>query len=562
MKNNIFILFLALMLVMSACVLASCTEKAPAVSTTAGAGTSGDEQGTSTPVTSMVLVGDDINVSDYIIVREMKAPNSTVTAVKGLRQGIKDYLGVTLKVSTDEVRKGEELDESKAEILVGETNRSVSAKAMQLLEGKENSFVILAEGNKIAIVGTTDDMTNKGVAYFYRSFVKKSESEGVLPIKQGYVLTESADPDSILLDNLSEMKIELSSNIYKPSNESETTVHEYPTILRLEHQENEEDNGKLLACFEKWGSRYPVYESRDDGKTWAKICTVVDNFNKDYWNEWMPFLYELPTDIGEFKKGTIILAATSISGGINDSTITLYSSTNLGKSFTAFCNVDKAGGLEWGVWEPYLIYDEKAERLYCFYSDDSDPQHSQKLVYKYTTDLVNWSEKFECVACDDPSLRPGMCSIAKMGNGEYYMVYEMVGINGNPVYFKKTTSLDDWGDVADYGEIVAANGETFGSAPYVAWTPAGGECGTLFVVGKYPVAGSSNTGSDMFISTDYGKTFTAIDNPIPYTLVGDTKCGYSPSFFVSSVEGTVYYVNNPTHGSGYKISMVKIKIYD
>ena len=155
-----------------------------------------------------------------------------------------------------------------------------------------------------------------------------------------------------------------------------------------------------------------------------------------------------------------------------------------------------------------------------------------------------------------------MCSIAKMGNGEYYMVYEMVGINGNPVYYKKTTSLDDWGDVADYGEIVAANGETFGSAPYVAWTPAGGECGTLFVVGKYPVAGSSNTGSDMFISTDYGKTFTAIDNPIPYTLVGDTKCGYSPSFFVSSVEGTVYYVNNPTHGSGYKISMVKIKIYD
>ena len=561
MKKHVLVLFFTLITVMSVCLLVSCASTDPAKTTTDAQGT-GEVGNTSAPVTSMAFVGDDIDISDYTIIREMKASSSTVTAVKGLKQGIKDYLGVSLKIATDEIRKGEELDESKAEILIGETNRSVSAKAKKLLDGKENSFVIIADGNKIAIVGTSDNMTEKGVAYFYRNIVKNSEKEGVIPIKRGYVLTETADPDSILLDNLSEMKIELSSDIYKPNYETETTVHEYTTIIRLQHQENEEDNGKLLASFEKWGSRYPVYESRDDGKTWAKICTVVDNFNKDYWNEWMPFLYELPTDIGEFKKGTIILAATSISGGINDSTITLYSSTNLGKSFTAFCNVDKAGGLEWGVWEPYLIYDEETKRLYCFYSDDSDPEHSQKLVYKYTTDLVNWSEKFECVACEDSSLRPGMSSVVKMGNGEYFMVYEMVGVNGNPVYYKKTTSLDNWDDISDYGEIVAANGKTFGSSPYVAWTPAGGECGTLFVVGKHPVDGTSRTGTDMFISTDYGKTFIAIDNPIPYTLEGYEKSGYSPSLFVSDDGKTVYYVNNPGYGSGYKISMVKIKIYD
>lgn len=554
MKKHLLVLLFTLITVTSVCLISSCAGNDPAKTTC-------DSGNTSAPVTSMVLVGDDIDVSDYIIVREMKAPGSTVTAVKGLRQGIKDYVGVTLKVSTDEVRKGEVLDESKSEILIGETNRSVSAKAKKLLEGKENSFVIMADGNKIAIVGTSDNMTEKGVAYFYRSILKKSEKEGVIPIKQGYILTETGDPDSVLLDNLTELKIELSSDIYKPKNESETTVHEYPTILRLEHQENEEDNGKLLATFEKWGSRYPVYESRDDGKTWAKICTVVDELNKDYWNEWMPFLYELPADIGEFKKGTVILAATSIYDGISKSTVTLYSSTNLGKSFTAFCNVDEAGGLEWGVWEPYLIYDEETKRLYCFYSDDSDPEHSQKLVYKYTTDLVNWSDKLECVACEDPALRPGMSSVVKMGNGEYFMVYEMVGVSGNPVYYKKTTSLDNWDEISDYGKIVSASGKTFGSAPYVAWTPAGGECGTLFVVGKHPVSGESKTGTDMFISTDYGKTFVAIDNPIPYSLEGYEKCGYSPSLFVSS-DGSVYYVNNPGDGSGYRISMVKIKIYE
>ena len=34
-----------------------------------------------------------------------------------------------------------------------------------------------------------------------------------------------------------------------------------------------------------------------------------------------------------------------------------------------------------------------------------------------------------------------------MGNGEYYMTYEMCGINHCPIYAKKTTKLDDWGDI-------------------------------------------------------------------------------------------------------------------
>lgn len=356
-------------------------------------------------------------------------------------------------------------------------------------------------------------------------------------------------------------EIESVSDIYVPSDNS-SNVSEYPAIIRLCHQKNNEDNGKLLATFEKWGSTYPVYESTDDAETWHYVSTVKDNLNEGYWNEWMPFLYELPADIGDFEKGTVILAATSIYGeGVTDSTITLYSSTDLGRTFNAFCNVDKAGGTEWGVWEPYLIYEEESGRLFCFYSDDSDSEHSQKLVYKYTTDLVNWSEKFECVACDDSSLRPGMVSVTKMGNGEYFMVYEMVGINANPIYCKKTASLDDWGDVSDYGNIVSAAGKTFGSSPYAAWTPVGGECGTLIVVGKHPIKGGSETGTDMFISFDYGKTFAPIDNPIPYTLDPYERCGYSPSLFFSPDGTTLYYVNNPPcFDSTYKIAVAKIKI--
>ncbi len=359
-------------------------------------------------------------------------------------------------------------------------------------------------------------------------------------------------------------EIESVSDVFVPEN-ADANVCEYPTIIKLCHQQNPEDNGKLLVAFEQWGNTYPIYESTDDAQTWQLVSRVKDNLNDGYWNEWMPFLYELPADIGEFKKGTIILAATSIydRGNVTDSTITFYSSTDLGRTFTAFCNADKAGGTDWGVWEPYLIYEEETGRLFCFYSDDSDPEHSQKLVYKYTTDLVNWSEKIECVACEDSSLRPGMVSVVKMGNGEYFMVYEMVGIDNNSVYCKKTTALDDWGDVADYGKVVCATGKTFGSSPYAAWTPEGGENGTLVVVAHHPVKTGSNTGCDMFLSFDYGKTFVPVDNPIPYSLDPTERCGYSPSLFFSSDGKTLYYVNNPPcFEKTYKITVAKINIGD
>lgn len=348
------------------------------------------------------------------------------------------------------------------------------------------------------------------------------------------------------------------SDIFAPEGDG---VCEYPTVIRLEHQKNGENNGMLLATFEQWGGTYPIFSSADDGRTWEPLGRVTDDYN-GYYNEWMPFLYELPADIGEFEEGTVILAATSVTGeGVTDSTVTLYESSDLGKTFRAFCNVDKAGGTDWGVWEPYLIYEEESGRLFCFYSDDSDPAHSQKLVYKYSTDLVNWSEKSECVACADPDLRPGMVSVAKMGNGEYFMVYEMVGIGGNPIYCKRSAALDDWGDVSDYGTEVSAAGKTFGSSPYVAWSPAGGKCGTLIVTAKHMLKGASRAGTDLFLSFDYGKTFAPVDNPLPYSFDGHERCGYSPSLFVSRDGSELYYANNPPGSdSAYRIALAKIRI--
>jgi len=380
-----------------------------------------------------------------------------------------------------------------------------------------------------------------------------------------YPDTEQEEKEYTMITKDRGILIDYLGTIYQPALFNTSEQCTYSKIIKLEH--NGENNGTLLATRETVGAGdnfYPVYRSKDNGETWKRIAVVMDDYNEDGKLGWQPFLYELPCDIGDMKEGTVILAGCSrnATGEFNKSMITMFKSTDCGKSWEGFATIATAGAIDYGVWEPFLIYEESTGRLYCFYSEDFQPSHSQQLVYKYTTDMVNWSEKKEAVSCSNSALRPGMISIAKLGNGQYFAVFEVVGITGNPIYSKTIDSLDDWGDVSKYGKLVkSTDNKVFGSSPWCAWTPAGGECGTLFVTGKHMVQGNSKTGTDMFVSFDYGKTFINIDNPIKYKLNDDTRCGYSAGMYVDS-EGTLYYVNNTNYGDTNEkmmIAIIKVK---
>ncbi len=510
-----------------------------------------------------------LDISGYTIIKPDVTSKDITETIANFKKLLLSYTGAELKVSSDWYNPTQTLDESGYEILIGNTNRTLSAEVAKELEASEdeNSFIIKVTDNKIAILGKNDDTTRKALKYFLLNYAKVVESDSkTVKLEKGHSELKAVDTDVIMFNNFTEFEVEMRSTVTAPPSKWSIGTYEYPTMIKLQH--NGEHNGTLLATLESGDEGYRIMKSTDDGKTWEKISSARDYLNRGYVTTWMPFLYELPVDIGNYKAGTIILAATSRNRSGEDfeiSTITLYASTNLGKSWKAFCNVDTAGGLSWGVWEPFLIYDEGTKRLYCFYSDDSDPNHDQKLVYKYTTDLKNWSELKECVACADPALRPGMISIAKMNNGEYAMAFEMVGLAGAPIYLKKTKDLDDWGDISDYGTPVkTSDGVTFGSAPWCAWTPVGGECGTLIVVGKHPIPHEdTGKGAAMLLSFDYGKTYIAIDNPIPYEIYSDSRCGYSPHLSFSEDGSTLYYMNNPDFGVKYSceyIELVKIKI--
>jgi hypothetical protein len=49
-------------------------------------------------------------------------------------------------------------------------------------------------------------------------------------------------------------------------------------------------------------------------------------------------------------------------------------------------------------------------QVVCYYSDQRDPKHGQKLVHQVSSDLKNWDPPVDDVAYPTYSDRPGMVS--------------------------------------------------------------------------------------------------------------------------------------------------------
>ncbi len=328
---------------------------------------------------------------------------------------------------------------------------------------------------------------------------------------------------------------------------------QYGRLLVLNNQSKEENN-VLLATHCELNSGltenapgYPIYRSADNGKTWEAVTRVTDALTGAN-SEWNPTLFELSKPCGKYPAGTVILAACSVDPEHKkESHIRLYFSLDGGFTFDQGITVTSAGGLDDGVWEPFLIQLDDGS-LVCYYSDDSDPKHSQKIVYKKSKDAENWGDTATVAASDIFEERPGMPVVTRIADGSYFMVYEVTnkdGVDGNPVYFKRSADGLDWGEASFIGEeLISKNGKkALGSAPYCAWTPVGSENGTLIVSGSHMRKGSSKTGSDYFISYDNGNTWETVPHIIPYT--SDSHVGYSNSFAFSEDGKTMYAINNP-----------------
>lgn len=354
---------------------------------------------------------------------------------------------------------------------------------------------------------------------------------------------------TIIQTPLAQLNILSKSTVCTPTKNEPNIQLTYPRILRLEHSGVQ--NGVLLATAESLHvEEYQIHRSDDNGQSWRVVGQIRSHI-PEWIANWQPMLYELPAAVGQLPAGTLLLAGCVRNRPTSETAMCIYQSNDQGVSWSPLSTVatgggfSQSGGLSTGLWEPFLYWEDG--KLWCFYSDETEAHlHSQMLVCRFSTDGLHWSETIRIVACEQQHLRPGMITLTKMGNGAYFLAYEMVGIRNNPVYGKTTFDLSDWGAPADMGHILETpEGKGVGSTPYCCWLPAGSEQGTLIVTGKnLSGTGKSRTGTDWLISHDYGKSWTAVDNPLPYTPTGQFRYAYSPGLFAAEDGKTLYYVND------------------
>ncbi|KAI0130665.1 glycoside hydrolase family 93 protein [Daldinia grandis] len=267
-------------------------------------------------------------------------------------------------------------------------------------------------------------------------------------------------------------------------------------------------NNDILATWENYSPEpppvyFPIYRSSDKGATWTKVSQVEDQ-GYGYGLRYQPFLYVLPEDFAGYKKGDVLLAGSSIPTDLSKTQLDIYASSDSGKTWKFLSHVAAGGearpnnGLT-PVWEPFLLL-HKGKLIY-YYSDQRDTKHGQKMVHQTTTDLRNWGPVVDDVAYPTYSQRPGMPSAALLPNGQYIFTYEYGGgpnpanSGSFPVYYRLSSDPEKFNSAAHH-VLRTTDGTVPTGSPYVVWSSAGGENGTIIV--------SSGCCSEIYINKALG----------------------------------------------------------
>jgi hypothetical protein len=258
------------------------------------------------------------------------------------------------------------------------------------------------------------------------------------------------------------------------------------------------------------GQYFEIFKSNDYGQSWSSFSKAYFNGNASLSGGIIlqPFLYELAQPFGKYKAGTILLSGNRIPGDFSSTNIQLYASTDKGASWEYVSTVAYGGppNTDNGapcVWEPFILaYDNQVN---VFYSDQRDPNYGQKLAFQSSQSLLEWGPVINSVAYSNYTQRPGMITMAQIGNGQWMCSYEVglwtdaQGSNESAPYathYKIADSPLEFGSVGDTLLKTNTGGDS-SAGPYTIWTPAGGPNGTIVV--------SDSTYDQLFLNTQNGE---------------------------------------------------------
>ena len=188
------LLLLALALVMTLSMLCACgNDTGPAEdTTTADTTTTVAETEAPAPQTVDIVVDGK---SMYSVIRDEDAETSAlvVTHARKIITQLKNLTGATAKLETDWVKRGQELDHTKYEILVGVTDHPETREVMSSLNYGE--WAIRVIGNKIVVFGFSDTTQAHAVNRFNRLLEKGVSEDGksISLMAEDLNITESHD---------------------------------------------------------------------------------------------------------------------------------------------------------------------------------------------------------------------------------------------------------------------------------------------------------------------------------------------------------------------------------
>ncbi|MBB4689508.1 family 16 glycoside hydrolase [Amycolatopsis jiangsuensis] len=368
-------------------------------------------------------------------------------------------------------------------------------------------------------------------------------------------------------------------SMYTRSSDAELLA--YARVIRLQHSGSRD--GTLLGSFEharKDGApaEFVLRESTDDGATWTTKTTLGDPLTgPDHPSDqmWQPFLFELPTAMGAFPAGTLLLFGNVAPSTKKRTDFVSWRSTDHGATWQFQSVIQTGGGSVGaphggsGVWEPFVIVDG-AGRLALYFSDErTEPEHAQVLAHIVSEDGgVTWSAhpdgstnfapgRVIDVQSTSPTDRPGMPTLAKLPDGTIAMAYEICGDGRNCEAHVKTSSDggQTWGaGPSDLGtEAVTTDGRYLGSSPYLVWSPAGG--GRLLLTGMRTRYAADNafTPEDrqaIFVSTSGAKgPWSWMPAPFQPRTASNCSTSYSPDLLLSPDGERVRYTTATASGA-------------
>lgn len=200
-----------------------------------------------------------------------------------------------------------------------------------------------------------------------------------------------------------------------------------------------------------------LHRSTNAGRAWTPLTEVAEDGRTLDNGE----LVRLPN-------GELLLSGRSLITG-QSYRLPVYRSHDGGRSWRYLSNLDRSeSNGERGLWEPdfWVLADG---RLVATYSNEKHAGYSQLISERVSTNQgATWGEEIRVVAQPGGGkLRPGMSQMARLSDGRYILVYEVVGVGNGDVHFKISPDGMNW--PAGLGAVIP--GQHCG--PFVATLPDG-----------------------------------------------------------------------------------------